>query len=345
MTTHATVVDRVATTLLLQTEGAAMVLGDRLGLWAALVGPGRTVDEVAAATGVGGRYAREWCEAMAVSGYLEHDDGRFRVADEAVPVLADPDSPTYLLPLLRQIAGATASLRGLEAAYRSGGGFGWAEHDPDVRDAQGSGNAVALREALPRWVAEHLPDVADRLRAGAGRVADVGCGHGWAAVGLARAFPAARVDAFDVDGPSVEAARINAAGLAVEVHDRPLTPGDGPYDLVVMAEMLHDVPDPVALLRTAATCLAPGGVVFLADMAGAETLQTPGSDLERQLYGYSLLICLPDSLATPGSAGTGTVLRPAVLRGYVEAAGLEVLAQPAIEHDSWRFAILGRADV
>lgn len=110
-----------------------------------------------------------------------------------------------------------------------------------------------------------------------------------------------------------------------------------------MAEMLHDVPDPVGLLRSAADVLAPDGVVFVVDMAAADTLEAPGSEIERLLYGYSLLVCLPDSLATPGSAGTGTVMRRRTFEGYVEAAGLRVREELPIEHDVWRFSVLTRS--
>lgn len=343
MTTPAdSVVDRVFTTLLLQTEAATMTLGDRLGLWTAFDGSPRTPAELAADCAIAPRYAREWCEAMATSGYLEHTDGRFRVSAETAAVLVDTGSPTYLMPLLRQMIGATASLRRLERAYRTGGGVRWAEFDPDVRDGQGASNAVALREDLPGWVAAHLPEVAARLRAGDGRVADVGCGHGWASVGLARAFPAAAVDAFDLDGPSIAAARHNAAGLPVRAHARALGPDDGPYDLVVMAEMLHDVPDPVGLLRSAADVLKPDGVLFVADMATADELQTPGDEVERLLYSFSLLVCLPDAMSTPGSAGTGTVMRRGTFERYVADAGLRVRDELPIENDFWRFSVLVR---
>ncbi|MCR8899215.1 hypothetical protein NWF34_19960 [Gordonia sp. GONU] len=45
--------------------------------------------------------------------------------------------------------------------------------------------------------------------------------------------------------------------------------------------------------------------------------------LARALYGFSLFVCLPDSMSSPPSVATGTVMRPATLRSYAEQAGLQ----------------------
>jgi len=63
------------------------------------------------------------------------------------------------------------------------------------------------------------------------------------------------------------------------------------------------------------------GAVVIMDEAVAEEFAPNGDDLERIMYGYSLFLCLPDSLSTPGSVGTGTVMRPDVLEGYARSAG------------------------
>jgi hypothetical protein len=64
------------------------------------------------------------------------------------------------------------------------------------------------------------------------------------------------------------------------------------------------------------------------DEAVAETFTAPGDDLERIMYGFSLFVCLPDSLSHRPSVATGTVMRPDTLRGYAQEAGfagLEIL--------------------
>ncbi|HEX2805183.1 MAG TPA: hypothetical protein VHN80_03325 [Kineosporiaceae bacterium] len=58
---------------------------------------------------------------------------------------------------------------------------------------------------------------------------------------------------------------------------------------------------------------------------------------ERLMYGFSLMICLPDGMSHQSSAGTGTVMRPSTLRRYpIEAGFCEIETLP-IENDLWRF--------
>ncbi len=74
------------------------------------------------------------------------------------------------------------------------------------------------------------------------------------------------------------------------------------------------------------------------DEAVAESFAAPGDEVERLMYGFSLLVCLPDGMAHPPSAATGTVMRPDTLRGYAQQAGfaaVEVL--PIEDFGFWRF--------
>jgi SAM-dependent methyltransferase len=190
-----------------------------------------------------------------------------------------------------------------------------------------------------------LEGVEARLRAG-GRVADVGCGAGWSAIGIAAGYPAVTVDGYDVDAPSVEAARRHAATRDVadrvtfthqDVAARSL--GDGtPYDAVFAFECVHDLADPVGFLRTMRGAVAPDGFVVVMDELTADRFAAPAGPWERLLYGFSITTCLVDGMAHEGSAGTGTVMRPGTLRRYATAAGfsaVEVL--PAPDDVAFRF--------
>ena len=331
-------------------EVQAMYLGDRLGYYRALAAEGpATPAELAARTGSSPRYAQEWLEHQAVAGYLEvddpgaePDDRRFSLSPAAAEVLTAELSLDYALPLASITAAFGKQLDALVEAYRTGGGVSWSTFGEDARRAQGDANRPLLLGPLAREHLPAIPDVDAALRAG-GRVADIGCGYGWSSIGIALAYPEARVDGFDVDGPSVRAARRNAeeAGVAgrvrfLDVDVAALEPEDV-YDLVLAVECIHDMSDPVSVLRTMRERVSDGGTVLVVDERVAEAFSAPGDEVERLMYGYSLTCCLPDGLSHAPSAGTGTVMRPARLEGYARDAGFGAVEVLPIEHDFFRF--------
>jgi SAM-dependent methyltransferase len=213
---------------------------------------------------------------------------------------------------------------------------------PEAREAQAAANRPFFMGALATEVLPTLDGVDAALRGG-GRVADIGCGFGWSSIGIAAGYPAARVDGFDLDVPSVERAQANAAeaGVADRVGFEATDVGTldlaGTYDLVCAFECVHDLSDPVAVLTEMRRLVRPDGTVLVADERVAERFAPPGDLVERLMYGYSLTCCLPDGLSRRPSAGTGTVMRPAVLEDYARSAGFEGIDVLPVEHDFFRF--------
>ena len=322
----------------------AVYLGDRLGWYRALAEGGpATAAELVSRAGGSERYAREWLEQQAGSGILTvAEGGRFVLSPGAAEVLTDPDSLAYLAPLARMFGAAAAQLPALVDAYRTGGGVGWADFGVDMRESQADMNRP--------WFVHHLPgalasvgDLHEILGRPDARIADIGCGAGWSTIALAKAYPQATVDGWDVDAPSIELARKNVAehGLAERVRFRVADAaglGAGGYDAVFAFECVHDLPRPVEVLAGMRRGLRPGGAVVVMDEAVAESFAPPGDDLERLMYGFSLFICLPDGLSSQPSVGTGTVMRPETLRRYARAAGFaDVEVLPIEDFGFWRF--------
>ena len=230
-------------------------------------------------------------------------------------------------------------------AFRTGGGVPWSAYGPDMIESQGDGNRPWLRQLLG---AEYLPAIRDvdaRLRSEPpARVADVACGVGWASIAIARAYPKVRIDGFDPDESSIEIARRLAKEAGVddrvrfEVRDAATIGKEGPYDLAIVIESVHDLSRPVEVLAGIRRSLSPGASLIVADEKVGESFTAPGDDVERLMYGFSFLVCLPAGMQERPSAATGTVMRPDTLRRYAREAGfkdVEVLDQ--VEHDFLRF--------
>jgi 2-polyprenyl-3-methyl-5-hydroxy-6-metoxy-1,4-benzoquinol methylase len=229
-------------------------------------------------------------------------------------------------------------------AFRNGGGVPYEAYGAEMRGAISSLNRPGFLKLVgPEWFPA-IPEMDRRLRSQPpARVADVGCGTGWSSIGIALAYPLVNVDGFDLDTASIDEARRNAdtKGVADRVTFQVRDAADpslaGTYDLVTAFETIHDMSDPVGALRAMRALTRDGGTVVIADEKVAEEFAAPGDELERFMYGFSAVHCLPVGMVDAGSAGTGTVMRPSRLRQYAREAGFEDLEILPIENDSWRF--------
>ena len=330
----------------------AVYLGDRLGYYRALAkGGAATAGELAARTGTDARCTREWLEQQAVTGILACDDAaapeaerRFRLPAGYEAVLVDPDSLSAMAPVAQIFAGCVAPLPQILEAFRTGNGVPYEDYGEDLAEGQAGTTRPQFRHLLAQAWLPAMPDVEARLRAAPpARVADVGMGLGWSSIAIARAYPGVRVDGFDLDEASVAAARRNAeaAGVADRVAFHARDAGDpdlsGGYDLALAVECVHDMADPVGVLRAMRRLVDDGGSVLIVDEKVADRFAAPGDDVERYMYGFSVLHCLPVGMAERPTAATGTVMRASTLRSYAEEAGFRAVDVLPIAHDFFRF--------
>lgn len=342
-------VERVFASVLATQEIQAAYIGDRLGWYQALADQALTAPELAARTSTSERYAREWLEHQTVAGWLTCDNPeagptqrRFTLPPAHAEALVRPDSLAHVGAFARFIGGLGKNMDALVDAYRNDTGLSWETMGEDAREGQAGANRPMFVNQLGQEYLASIPDIDAVLRKG-GRVADVGAGYGWSSIGVATAYPRTRVDAFDIDEPSIESARRNIAetGLgdrvtatAVDVADLPV---EEPYDLVMALECIHDLPDPVSVLKAMHRLAGDDGAVIVMDERVGDEFTGEGNQVERLLYGFSITCCLPDSKAFQGSVATGTVMRRSTLEGYALDAGFTSVETLPIENDFFRF--------
>lgn len=318
--------------------GAICLLGDRLGLFKDLAARGpATCDEFASRTGIHVRYAREWLAALRSAGYIDYEAGskRFSLPAERMPVLADEGGPMFMGGAFQQLAGLFGPLDRLTDAFRTGAGVPQDAYPQDLRDGMERMSASWFNHMLvPMWIGA-MPAVREKLERGA-HAADVGCGAGRALVNLARAFPASRFVGYDVFAPAIARANAHAleAGLAdrINFERRDVTHGlPDRFDLITMFDALHDVSDPVAVLRSVRRALSTDGVLLLMEIRSGDQLKDDGRTATI-LHGTGLLYTTPVALANNGNDLGLMGFGEHVIRRLCAEAGFGTVRQLPVEN-------------
>jgi 2-polyprenyl-3-methyl-5-hydroxy-6-metoxy-1,4-benzoquinol methylase len=327
--------------------------GDQLGLYGDLADQGpATSAQLAARAGVNERYAREWLEQQAATGFLEVDDPAkpadertYSISDAHAAVLADRESPVYLAYFGGFAPSMGAQAPAVVEAFRTGGGVPWSAFGAGIIEGQGFFNRSWLLGALGSEYLPSIPDVHARLQSDPpARVLDAACGVGWAGIAIAKAYPKVTVLGVDPDESSIELARKNAEDHGVadrvrfEAKDAAGIEASGPFDLAIVVEAIHDISRPVEVLDAIRRSLAPGGTLIVTDENVDETFTVPAGMGDRFCYASSVMLCLPNSMADQPSAAVGAVMRPDTFRRLAGEAGFsDVQILDQIELDSQRF--------
>jgi hypothetical protein len=325
-------------------------LGLELGLYRALDG-GATETDLATRAGIAPRYAREWLEQQTVAGFLDCDDTSvdggdrvFRLPPGHAEVLLDADSPYHTAPFATMLAGIARAMPLLADAFRTGGGVPYAAYGAEIRNGIRALNRPGFLHDLASTWLPAMPDVVVRLAGDPpARVLDLGCGEGVSTIAMARAYPRITVTGIDLDAASIATARDTAAraGLSdrveFELGDASRVRDRGPFDLATIFEALHDMGDPVGVLRAVRANLGERGVLFIADERVADEFSASADTVERMQYGFSVLHCLPATMAENPVEAAGTVLRAPTVDRWAADAGFGSCTRVPIENESWQF--------
>ncbi|MGE9009317.1 methyltransferase domain-containing protein [Leptospira interrogans] len=313
-------------------SSVAMVrMGDALGLYKTLHTNGpMTSAELASAAKVDPRYLREWLSNQASSNYLSYDpaSAKFALPPEQAMVFAIPDSPVYLMGGFDLMAAMLENQPKVQAAFKSGGGVAWG-------DQAGCMFCAVARFFRPGYhnniVSTWLPalggDVMKKLEAGA-NVADVGCGHGWSTVLMAKAFPKSRFVGYDFHPGSIADAKAHAETHGVSANTRFEVglakdyPGKN-YDLVTCFDCLHDMGDPAGAAAHIRQSLKDDGTWMICEPIAGDRLEQNLNPVGRLYYAASTMICVPTSLSQEVGAALGAQAGEARLREVILKGGFK----------------------
>ena len=283
--------------------GALIVLGDRLGLYAALaeIGPA-TPKALAEKTRLHERQVREWLCAQAASGYVTFDAAKdnFSLTAEQAAVFADPNSPAAMVGGFYGISAIYHDEPLVAESFQTGKGLPWSKHHPCLF----CGTERFFRPGYQanindKWIPA-LDGVYQKLSAGT-RVADIGCGHGISTLLMGKAFPNSEFHGFDLHPASIEAANRHAQeqqlpNVRFSIASAKEFPGRD-YGFVTVFDALHDMGDPVGAASHVKEALNSDGTFMIVEPFAGDSLTENLTPVGRAYYGFSTMICTPNSLS------------------------------------------------
>lgn len=313
----------------------SVVIGDRLGLYRALAEGPATAHELAQRTETDTRYVTEWLRGQAAGGYVMYDPATdtYSLTEEQAFALTDPDGPLYLPGAFQFALGTLRAEPAVTEAFRTGGGIGWHEHDPEVITGCDRFFRPGYVGNLTSGWLPALDGVTDKLRAG-GRVADIGCGMGASTILMAQEFGNSTFVASDYHQGSVDGARKRAAEagvgerIAFEVASAQTFSGTG-YDLVTTFDCLHDMGDPLGAARHIRESLNSDGTWMVVEPFAHDTVAENMNPVGRVYYSFSTFLCVPNALSQPGGYTLGAQAGAAGVRQVVTDAGFTRFRQAA----------------
>ena len=237
-----------------------------------------TSGQIATAANLNECYVREWLGAMVTGGIIDYE----------------PIGKTYLLPpehahsITRAAEGdniafytSYIALMGeveqqLIDCFRNGGGVPYSAY-PRFQPLQAEETGMVHDASLLDGILPLVPGLIQRLEAGI-QVADIGCGHGHSAILIAQAFPNSQIFGYDLSESGIAAAQQEAADLGVsnatfEVIDATKLNSPDRFDLVTAFDVIHDLAQPVQVLKSIADSLKPDGAYLMGEFAASSNLE------------------------------------------------------------------------
>jgi len=267
---------------------------------------------------------------------FDANTNQYSLPPEHAFVLANSESPAFLPPAFDVAASLWHGEDKILAAFRSGKGMGWHEHDCRLFTGTEAFFRNGYRAHLTQTWIPSLSGIQERLVDG-GHVADVGCGHGASAILMAQAFPKSTFVGIDYHESSIAVARDRAkqAGVSDRIRFEIATPhvlasSKEKFDLICFMDSLHDMGDPLEAVSASRQAMSRGSAMMLVEPFARDRSHENVGAVARMYYSASAALCTQNALSQGGRYSLGAQAGATRLLAILKDAGFQI-ARVAIE--------------
>lgn len=265
-----------------------------------------SANEISKEAGLNLRYVKEWLMCMTSKGIVQYENSRFTITNSgrsrkaihtslALPMFAD---------CFQKLENAMKN-KDINTGYHyPSNELEWLGKFSELSNINQTWIANNINPAIFLYCQQQSSDTGASLC-----ILDFGCGYGKLATELAEYYPHCNIFGTDIDEHAVHFCNVTykQSNSQFEIFSKSLELlWKEKFDVVILMEVLHDLPDPVTVLSQVRRMLKPGGIVFAFDPNISSNISlNVGKKAAQSHLPFSVFFCLPNSLSEQPAVGHG----------------------------------------
>ncbi|CAC5375883.1 unnamed protein product [Mytilus coruscus] len=304
-----------------------------------------TAEEISIKANLNKRYVEEWLICMTAKGVVKIDDGKYYF-----PNKKQIREAAFISTMLPIFAECFPNLENVMKNKTENKGYPFSQKalvwEGQYKELSSFHDVTWLEYNIKPVINAYFID--RKINAETFNILDFGCGYGKLAFSLAKTYSNGLIWGVDIDEVAIDACRNKAQKTSCSNVFFEKIVGNMPdfwkdkhdkFDIIIMSDVLHDLPDPNTIMANFRIILKPGGYVITFDPpVYSDHKKNVGYKDAIEFMPYSLFTCLPNSMSQKPAIGHGIGWGFEDKLKYIESQGFQVLALDGedVKFPKWR---------
>ncbi|XP_062618053.1 S-adenosylmethionine-dependent methyltransferase Rv2258c-like [Saccostrea cucullata] len=281
-----------------------------------------TAKEISEEAGLNLRYVQEWLTCMTAKGIIKLEKEKF-----SLPCSERVQKAVLTSAMLPLFCDCLPKLETVMRVKDTNTGYSFPQKDLEWLGKFNEINAFDhdwIHNNLEPVFEKHFKDTQDNIT----DILDFGCGYGKLCQQLAQIYPDINITGTDIDEGSIQHCRNTYSYpnlfFTHTKHGTPLQKNK--FDIIILHEVLHDLPDPERVLSELKTILKPNGYIVTFDPdVSSDVSKNVDNEAAKTHLPYSVFFCLPNSMSESPAIGHGAGWGVEDRRKFIEQCGFTIV--------------------